>query len=136
MRTAAVALALALAAPALGADPAPATEQDKTVYALGLKAAESFAELGLSAQEVKLVTRAIADALTPGARPAVSLADYDAKVQKFAQERIATGNKAYLEKVAREKGAQKTPSGLVYFVVKEGSGPSPAESGSASPTSR
>jgi len=37
----------------------------------------------------------------------------------------AAANKTYLEKVAKEKGAKKEPSGLVYFELKPGKGAQP-----------
>ncbi len=128
MRLAAATLALTLAAPAAHAAAPLATEQEKVVYALGLLAAKSFTDIGLTPHEVQLVARALSDSLTQGAKPAVDLADYEPKVQEFVRERVASANKAYLDKAAREKGAQKTASGLVYSILKEGSGPSPKES--------
>ena len=39
--------------------------------------------------------------------------------------RQAAAGKAVLDKAAAEKGAKRTPSGLVYTTIKEGTGPTP-----------
>lgn len=41
------------------------------------------------------------------------------------KDKIAAANKAYYDKAAAEKGTVKTPSGLLYTSLKEGSGASP-----------
>src|SRR5678815_1523055 len=59
-----------------------------------------------------------------------TLAGYDprpyfAKLQEMQKTRQAAAGKAVLDKAAAEKGAKRTPSGLVYTTIKEGTGPTP-----------
>jgi FKBP-type peptidyl-prolyl cis-trans isomerase FkpA len=116
--------------------PAPAaeklkTEEEKTLYAIGLLVYRSLAVFNLTPSELAMVEQGITDAGT-GKTPAVDLAVYNAKVQELARarrqaasERMASVNKEFLDKAAKEKGAVKTPSGLVYLSIKEGSGATP-----------
>ncbi len=132
MRTlVAAAAAVALAAPAPSRAQAPKTEEEKTLYALGLVAARSFQDLGLTTKELEVVKRGFTDALS-GKKPQVEIGDYEQKVQEFARKRLAASADTRKEKqksaaadAAREKGAQKAASGLVYVPLKEGSGQSP-----------
>ena len=128
---AALAAALVLSAgSATAAD--PKTDDDKTLYALGLLMARDLATLNLSAEEAGMVASGLTAGAT-GADPAVDLDTYGPKIQGFAQARIAAGataekeaSAAYVQKMADTKGAETTDSGLVYIELSEGSGPSPA----------
>jgi FKBP-type peptidyl-prolyl cis-trans isomerase FkpA len=69
---------------------------------------------------------------TSGTKPEVDLDAYTTKIQEMAQlrfkaegEKLAASSKEFLDKAAKEKGAVKTDSGLVYLSLKEGSGASP-----------
>ncbi len=126
------ALFLALAAPAPSRAQALRTEEEKTIYALGLVAARSFQDFNLSARERELLKRGLDDSLS-GRKPQVPIADYEQKVQEFARTRLAAAAEARKEKqksavadAAREKGAVKTASGLVYVPLVEGRGASPS----------
>ncbi len=126
------ALSLAVAALAPPRAQALETEEEKTLYALGLVAARSFQDFGLSARELELVKRGLDDALS-GRKTQVPIADYEQKVQEFARKRLAAAAEARKEKqksavadAAREKGAVKTASGLVYVPLVEGGGASPS----------
>ena len=76
---------LAAFAPARAA--APKTEEEKTVYALGLLVHRNLAPFDLSADEIALVQQALADA--QAGKPAVDLDAYAAKTQELAQARAA-----------------------------------------------
>ncbi len=129
--SAAVAAALVLSAgSAVAAD--PKTDDDKTLYALGLLMARDLATLNLSESEVGMVASGLTAGAT-GADPAVDLETYGPMIQSFAQARIAAGataekeaSAAFVQKMAAEKGAETTASGLVYIELSEGTGPSPA----------
>jgi len=119
------------AAPALAAGPELKTEPDKTLYALGVVASKSFAEFNLTPKELEVVERGMTDALT-GKKLAVDMATYEPKVQQFAMDRMKTTadarkekEKGVVEGYAKEKGAQKTASGMVFIPVKAGTGASP-----------
>jgi FKBP-type peptidyl-prolyl cis-trans isomerase FkpA len=132
MRSLLAALALlAASAPALSRAQALKTEDDKTLYALGLLAAKSFKELNLTAREFDIVKRGLTDAVG-GKKPQIELAGYEPKIQAMVRARMEAQakvhketDKAYADKAAKEKGAEKTASGMVYIPVKEGAGPSP-----------
>lgn len=105
----------------------PKTEEDKTLYALGLALARELQVFNLSPAEAEQVKRGFADALS-GKKPVVDLEAYGPRIQTLAQTRRASQSKDFLEKAAKEKGAVKTDSGLVYLSLKEGSGATPKAS--------
>jgi FKBP-type peptidyl-prolyl cis-trans isomerase len=126
----ALALSLSLAVPAAAAGPALETEDQKTVYAIGLTISKSLQGFALSPAELDLVLQGIREGL--GDAPKVDLAQYNAKVQQFAQQRAAAAAETekkdslpFLEKMAAEKGAEKTPSGLIFIPLAPGDGVSP-----------
>ena len=113
-----------------GAAPVLETDEEKTVYALGIQVYRSLAAFDLSSAELELVKRAIADAAA--GKPAVDVTQWAPKLQAFAQARSArvaeqqkVASKAYLAKAATEKGALQTESGLIYMDIRPGSGASP-----------
>jgi FKBP-type peptidyl-prolyl cis-trans isomerase FkpA len=132
MRLAVALAALALwTAPALAADAEPRTEEEKTLYAMGVVASRSFSDFGLSPKELELVKRGMTDALT-GRKLAVDPAAYEPKVQQLASQRMQASAAARKEKeksvvdgYAKEKGAERTASGMVYLSLKEGAGAPP-----------
>ena len=129
-------LALLLAAsvrPALAETPAPATEDEKTVYAVGLMLHRNLANLALNDAEMQMVLRALADA--HAGKPAVKLEEYGPKVQALAQARAEKAavaekerGKAFAADAAKQAGAQKTASGLVFLETQAGTGAAPAAS--------
>ena len=116
--------------PAVAA-PAPlTTDEQKTVYALGLMMGQSISMFNLTPAELELVKRALTDAAA--GKPAVELSEWGPKIQPLATSRSAAvavkekaASAAYLAKCAAEPGAVKTDSGLVYREVKVGTGASP-----------
>jgi FKBP-type peptidyl-prolyl cis-trans isomerase FkpA len=87
--------------------PAPLTTDDqKTIYAIGLSLGRSLSMFNLTPPEVEIVKRALGDAVA--GKPAVELSEW-----------------VYLAKAAAEPGAFKTESGLVYRELKVGTGESP-----------
>ncbi len=118
------------AAAAKPAAPALATDDEKTIYSLGLSIYRSLSTFDLSPAELELVKRGLADAAA--GKPAVDLAEWGPKIQALARIRAArvaeaqkTASKAYLQKAAAEPGAVVTPSGLVYRELTPGTGASP-----------
>jgi FKBP-type peptidyl-prolyl cis-trans isomerase FkpA len=136
MRIAAVALlALTTAACAASAPPpvSPKTDDEKTVYAIGVAMAKSLEPLNLTPAEIELVTAGLRAAAANKAE--VKLEDKQQAIQQFAMARrqaagaaAAKAGEAYLDKAAKEPGAVKTASGLVYIPVKEGTGANPTVS--------
>ncbi len=126
MRLVAASLLLLLAAPAPAAEDL-SSEEEKTLYAMGLVASRSFRDLALSPRELEIVKRGLTDALT-GRKPLVEITAYEGKVQELARRRLAEASKRFLDVAAREKAARKSESGLVYVPIREGSGRSPTAS--------
>lgn len=129
-RFVAAALIALLTTPAFAVDE-PKTEDQKTLYALGLIGARSLSIFNLAPAELETVKQGITDAIT-GRNPSVELGAYNEKVQELARarrkalgEKMAASYKDFLEKAAQEKGAVKTASGLVYISLKDGCGASP-----------
>jgi len=118
------------AAPAAGA---PTTDDEKTIYALGLQMYKSLGPFDLSPAELELVKRALSDAAA--GKPAVDLNTWGPKMAALAgarNSRAAEKQKAaasgYLAKAAAEPGAMKTDSGIVYKQLRAGTGASPKAS--------
>lgn len=125
------ALITLLAVPAFAAE-APKTENEKTLYAIGLVLARQIAVFNLSPSELELVKQGLSDAVS-GKTPAVDVDAYSKKVQDLVNarrtaqgEKLTAATKEYVDKAAKEKGAIKTESGLIYLSLNEGTGASPA----------
>ena len=106
------------------------TDEEKTIYALGLSIARSLSPFDLSPHELEIVRQALKDAAA--GKPALELNTWGPKIEPLAQsrstraaEREKVASKAYLEKAAGMPGAVKTESGLVYRELRAGTGPSP-----------
>lgn len=119
-----------IAAPSFALE-APKNEEEKTLYAVGQIVARQLGVFNLSAAELERVQQGINDGVS-GAKPLVDLTEYNSKVQELAKsrrkaqgEKQAAAGREFLEKAAKEKGAIKTDSGMVYLSLKEGSGESP-----------
>jgi FKBP-type peptidyl-prolyl cis-trans isomerase FkpA len=110
--------------------PKPMTDEEKTVYALGLSMYRSLGQFDLSADELTILKKALTDAAA--GKPAIDIETWGPKIQAFAgarAARIAEKQKAmsaaFLSKAAGEPGAQKTESGMVYRELRPGTGASP-----------
>jgi FKBP-type peptidyl-prolyl cis-trans isomerase FkpA len=112
------------------------TEDEKTLYAIGLMLAKNaVSPLKLTPAEAAIVERGFADG-NAGRPPAVTLEQYGPKIQAFAKTRADAAaastagpekekGKAFAEQAAREPGAVATPTGLVIQKLAEGKGKSP-----------
>lgn len=127
-----LALALLPVSIALAAGPQPKTEEQKTLYAIGLAVAHSLTTFDLSAADLEMVKAGLTDG-TLNRPHKVDLDEYRPKIQQLQTERLGMvakkqkkAGKAYEEKAAKQKGAVKTASGLVYIPLKVGTGPSPS----------
>ncbi len=118
--------------PAAGATTGTLTsEEDKTLYALGLALGLNITDFGLSARELDLVKRGMGDAAS-GATQEVDIKVYGPKVREFAMakqqaKQAADAAKAavFVDQVLKEASAVKTPSGMVYVEQRKGTGASP-----------
>lgn len=126
MKRLVVLLALAFATPALAR--APGTDEEKTLYALGLAVAQQLKIFALSPADVEMVVAGLTDGAT-GATPAVPFAEWQAKIGDLAKARSMkaaaaekAAGQAFLDKAASQPGAKRTPSGLVIVTKQEGQG--------------
>ncbi len=110
------------------------SEDDKMYYSLGVALARELHVFNLGPKESELVKKGVADQLA-GTKPLVDPEAYRPRIQKLAEanqakanEKAAAGGKEFLDKAAKEKGAVKTESGLVYLSTKDGTGASPKAS--------
>ncbi len=106
------------------------TDEEKTIYAIGLSISQSLSPLDLSPDELQIITRALTDAAA--GKPELKLEEWGPKIQPLTQtrsdrarEKQKAVSSAYLEKAAAEPGATKTDSGLVYREITSGTGASP-----------
>jgi len=109
----------------------PQTEDQKTLYALGLIVGRNLGAFGLSPQDLEYVKKGIADQVQ-GKTTDVKIEEYGPKVQALQRTRATARAEqekvrgaAGLEKAAKEPGAQKEKSGLVFIPMKEGTGEKP-----------
>jgi FKBP-type peptidyl-prolyl cis-trans isomerase FkpA len=116
---------------ASAAGPELKTDEQKTMYALGLAVSRSLAVFNLTEAELELVKAGLADGVLRK-EAKVDLQTWGPKVQELQTARLsAIGaeqkklGQAYLDRAASEKGATKTASGLVVTPLKAGNGASP-----------
>ncbi len=110
--------------------PKPMTEDEKTIYALGLSMYRSLGQFDLSPAELTILKKALTDAAA--GKPAEDLQKWGPKIQELATVRGARAaekqkllSAAFLATAAGEAGAQKTESGMVYRELRPGTGESP-----------
>lgn len=124
-----VALVALTAVPSFAADEKKA-EELKTFYAIGQVMARQLGVFSLAPDELTQVKKGLDDGIE--GKSQVDMEAYKTKIQQLAIERrnaqgekLAAQSKEFIEKATKEKGAVKTPSGLVYKSLKEGTGASP-----------
>lgn len=109
----------------------PATDEQKTLYALGLAISQSLGIFSLSEAELDQVKSGLTDGVLK--RPhKVDLQAFGPKIQQLQQTRATAtaelekkAGSAFLVKAAAEKGATKTESGIVITTIKPGTGTAP-----------
>jgi FKBP-type peptidyl-prolyl cis-trans isomerase FkpA len=109
----------------------PKTEDEKTLYAIGVAVSQSLEPFALSESELEMVKAGLSDGVAKKP-PKVDMQAYLPKAQQLVQARaskVAEGEKqagdAYVAKAAAEAGAKKTASGAVVVPIKEGTGAKP-----------
>ena len=110
------------------------TDEQKTLYALGIAISRNLVTFGLSEAELEIVKAGLTDGALQK-EPKVDLQAYGPKIQELQQTRAAAtaatekkASQAFLAKAAAEAGATKTASGLVMVTIKAGTGPTPKPS--------
>jgi FKBP-type peptidyl-prolyl cis-trans isomerase FkpA len=114
------------------------TEDQKVLYAIGLVEAQRLHVFALKPDELDFVKKGLTDSLT-GVKPEVELSAYGPKISELVKARAgarAEADKvkadaekvkgvAFLEAAAKEAGAVKLESGLIFKDVTPGTGASP-----------
>ena len=110
---------------------APKTEEDKTLYALGMIIGKNLQDFNLSPRELDIVKAGMTDTIQKK-KTAVELETYGPKVDKLHGDRRQARSQlekkqgvAAVEAAAREPGAIKTASGAIVRITKPGTGESP-----------
>jgi FKBP-type peptidyl-prolyl cis-trans isomerase FkpA len=114
------------------AGPAGKTEDEKTVYAIGVMMGRQISSFGLSPAELEALKQGVVDA-AGGKKPEVEIEAYGPKIQGFAHARTTKAAEAekakaaaFTDNAAKEPGAVKTASGLIFKTINPGKGKSPA----------
>jgi FKBP-type peptidyl-prolyl cis-trans isomerase FkpA len=107
------------------------TDDQKTLYALGLILGRNVAGFNLTASELNTVKAGMTDAAL-GKKPQVELETFGPKVNQLRNKRMSAKSedekkkgKAFEDKAAAEAGAERTPSGMVFKSLGGGSGEQP-----------
>lgn len=108
-----------------------ASEDEKTIYALGLALARELEPFRLSETELETFARGLKDGAL-GRSPQVDLQAQMPKIQELGMARVAAASteeakasEAFLAAAAAEPGAEQLASGLVFREVAPGTGASP-----------
>lgn len=122
---------LAMAPFASATAPTPETEEQKTLYMLGVMVSANLSTFGFTADEVALIQAGLSDGLL-GVDPKVDVETYGPMIQPMLQARAAaatekerTASTAFLAEAEKETGAVKTDTGLIYVEMKAGDGATP-----------
>jgi FKBP-type peptidyl-prolyl cis-trans isomerase FkpA len=123
---------LAVVSGARAAEPEIKTEEQKTLYAIGLVISQNLAAFNLSAAELELVKAGLTDGVLNKDKKGVDVQAYGPKMQELQTARAGAvaavekkAGQAFLDKAAAEQGATKTATGIVMTTIKPGTGPSP-----------
>ena len=120
------------AQPGVASPPKLETDEQKTLYALGLLIGRNVKQFSLKQDELALVKAGLTDSVTD-AKPQVDVETYGPKVNELAQKRASVGvedtkkkGQEFADNVAKEKGASKSASGVVVRTITAGTGASPS----------
>ena len=126
-----VAIVLIAVAAAGAAGPELKTEDQKTLYALGLVISQNLAAFNLNPGDLESVQAGISDGVLKK-ESKVDVQTYAPKISQLQASRAGAtaavekkAAQAFLDKAAAEKGATRTASGLIITTLKAGTGPSP-----------
>jgi FKBP-type peptidyl-prolyl cis-trans isomerase len=118
--------------PAAAAQPAaPQTDEQKTIYALGVAISSNIAQFNLSADEIELVADGLRDGVLKNTLK-VDMNTYGPRLQLLAQERASavtgaekSASDAWVTEQAGLPGAERSASGVVFIPITEGTGENP-----------
>jgi FKBP-type peptidyl-prolyl cis-trans isomerase FkpA len=111
---------------------APMTEEQKTLFALGMLMSQSLSTFDLKPEELEQVQKGLAAGVT-GAKGDIKAEEYIPKVQELQRARMAVVSEkaaaagvAFLDTASKAEGVTKTASGMLIKHTVEGKGASPA----------
>jgi FKBP-type peptidyl-prolyl cis-trans isomerase FkpA len=131
-------LALVACAPTESTTPAASaqsaaltTDQDKTLYAIGLVLGQQINDFKFTAGEIDIVSQGMKDAVL-GNEPKAALDVYGPRIQLLMQERMQAvsaaekqASDAWVAEQAALPGAQRSATGVVVIPMTEGTGANP-----------
>lgn len=127
----AVIAVLAMATMVGAAEPKLETDDEKTLYALGLMLSRNLGVFNLSEAELAPLQAGLRDGVLKK-DPKVNLQEVQPKIQQFGQKRseaVAAGEKKtgaeFVEKTTKEPGVKKLTSGVLYKETQAGTGATP-----------
>ncbi len=103
--------------------PAPGADDAKTFYAIGVSISRTLREFAPRPAELDRVLAGIRDGIANKAK--VDLDAMQPRIDELEQRRAKELSVAYVEKMSRRKGAEKTANGAIVIVEKEGEGAHP-----------
>ena len=107
-----------------------ANEDQKVLYFLGTAVSSKLKQLAFTPEESKYIIMGFSDTMN-GEKAKVDeaygqkLNEYLGKKQLAMVSKEKDKNKPFIEKMSKEKGAVKMPSGIIYIPVTEGTGATP-----------
>ena len=115
----------------LAAAQEPKTDEQKTLYVLGIAVSQNLSPFNLTEAELEMVKAGLTDGILHKA-PKADLETYGPKIQDLQQKRLGASaavekkaGQAFLDRAAAQPGATKTPSGIIITTLEPGEGPSP-----------
>jgi FKBP-type peptidyl-prolyl cis-trans isomerase FkpA len=125
------------AVPPAPVGPAPTaalqTDQDRTLYALGLAIGQNVRDFKLTEAEIDIVALGLTDSVL-GNEPKAALEEFGPRIQLLMQERMMAGaaeeksaSAAWVAEQAALPGAERSDSGVVLVPITEGTGANPTE---------
>ncbi|OJT24660.1 peptidylprolyl isomerase [Archangium sp. Cb G35] len=112
----------------------PQSEEQKLFYALGVTVGRQVQVFDMTPAELEFMLAGLR-AQVKGEKPAVDIPTYGPKLPELARTRSTARAekekekaKGFLEQAAKEEGAVRTESGLIYKSLTEGTGAQPGPS--------
>jgi FKBP-type peptidyl-prolyl cis-trans isomerase FkpA len=109
----------------------PQTDEQKTIYALGVAISSNIRQFNLTADEVALVADGLRDGVLNNP-PKADMATYGPRIQLLAEERATAVSSAekqaadtWLAEQAALPGAERSGSGVVFISMTDGTGENP-----------
>lgn len=115
---------------ASAADKSGMTEDQKTLYFLGKAVSSKIKQFDFTPEEAKYIEMGFQETLAGKGDKVddsygTKLNEYLAKKQEAIVAKQKEAAKPFLEKMSKEKGAVKLPSGVIYIPMKKGTGAYP-----------